>query len=105
MTTPRFPWWPYVIALALIFVGAMAPIALTVYAANVAQSHGCTVTGGVLDPCMVDGVDKAGELQGMANTFWYALVTWPAGILLVFAWLGVLYWHRTRWKRKVGFDA
>ena len=39
--------------LALIFIGAMAPIGLTVYAANVAQGHGCTVSNGVLDPCRV----------------------------------------------------
>ena len=105
MTTPRFPWWPYLVALALIFVGAMAPIAVTVYAANVAQGHGCTVTDGVLDPCIVDGVDKAAELQGMANTFWYALFTWPAGIVAATIWLLVLLWHRGRWKRRLGFDA
>ena len=102
--TPRFVWWPYLVALALIFIGAMAPIGLTVYAANVAQGNGCTVSNGVLDPCLIDGVDKAPELQALANSFWYALYTWPAGILLITVWLLVLLWHRTRWKRKVGFE-
>jgi hypothetical protein len=102
--TPRFPWWPYLVALALIFVGAMAPIGLTVYAANVAQGHGCTVSNGVLDPCIIDGIDKALELQALANSFWYALYTWPAGILLTTVWLLVLFWHRTRWKRKAGLE-
>lgn len=105
MTAPRFPWWPYLIALALIFVGAIAPIALTVYAANVAHADGCTVSNGLLTDCANGGVARAGELQAMANGFWYALVTWPLGILLAFIWLGVLFWHRRRWSRKAGFDA
>ncbi len=63
-----------------------------------------TVSNGVLDPCLIDGVDKAPELQALANSFWYALYTWPAGILLTTVWLLVLFWHRTRWKRKVGFE-
>lgn len=104
MITPRFPWPPYLIALGLIFVGAVAPIAVTVYAANLAQHYGCTVTAGRLDPCIVDGVDRAPGLQAVANAFWYALYTWPAGILAMVAWLLVLLWHRTRWKRRMGFD-
>ena len=104
MTTPPFPWLPYVLALALIFLGAMAPIGLTVYAVNVAQAHGCTVNYGDPTPCLVDGIDKAPELQTMANSFWYALYTWPAGILAACLWLAVLYWHRRRWSRKAGFD-
>jgi hypothetical protein len=102
--SPRFPWWPYLVVLALIFVGAMAPIGVTVYAANVAQSHGCTVTNGVLDPCIVDGVDKAPELQAMASSFLYALFTWPAGIVAACLWFLVLYWHRGRWKRRRGLE-
>jgi hypothetical protein len=99
---PAFPWWPYLIVLALIMIGAMLPIGLTVYAANVAQGLGCTVTNGVLDPCVVEGVDRAPELQMMASSFVYALFTWPAGILAACIWFGVLYWHRTRWKKRVG---
>jgi hypothetical protein len=104
VTTPPFPWWPYWIALVVIFLGAMAPIGITLYAANAAQDLGCTVTDGRLDPCLVDGVDKAAELQAMAGSFIYALITWPAGILLACLWLGILWLHRKRWSRKAGFD-
>jgi len=104
MTIPRFPWWPYLVALALIFIGAMAPIGLTVYAVNRAQGYGCTATGGLFDPCIVAGVDKAPELQAMANSFWYALYSWPAGIVAMTVWLLVLMWHRSRWKKRMGFD-
>ena len=103
MTKPPFPWLPYWIALALIFVGAMAPIGVTLYAASVAEGAGCTLASGV--PCLVDGFDKASELRAMAGSFVYALFTWPAGILLACLWFGILYWHRRRWSRKAGFDA
>jgi TRAP-type C4-dicarboxylate transport system permease small subunit len=105
MTTAPFPWWPYLVALALIFAGALAPIGVTVYAANLAQHYGCNFTDGRIDPCIVDGVDQAPSLQAMASGFWYALYTWPAGIVLMVVWLLVLLWHRTRWKRRMGFDA
>ncbi len=104
MTRPPFPWLPYWIALAAIFLGAMAPIGVTLHAASLAEGYGCTATGGVVAPCLVEGVDKAPELQAMAGSFLYALFTWPAGIVLACIWFGILYWHRRRWSRKAGFD-
>ena len=104
MTAPRFPLWPYMIALALIFAGAMAPIAITIYAVNVTEGHGCTVSVAQLYPCIIDGVDKGPELQAMAHSFWYALYTWPAGILAACLWLGILWFHRRRWSRRMGYD-
>ncbi len=104
MTRPRFPLWPYMIVLALLFAVAMAPIFVTVYAANVAHADGCTVTDGLLSDCANGGVARAAQLQGLANWFWYALFTWPAAIFGAGVWLIVLLWHRTSWKRRVGFD-
>ena len=102
MTRPPFPWLPYWLVLAAIFVGAMAPIGVTLYTAAVAEGAGCTLAADA--PCLVDGVDKAPELRAMGGSFIYALFTWPAGIVLACLWFGLLYWHRRRWNRKAGFE-
>jgi hypothetical protein len=104
MERPRFPVLPYVIALALLFLFAMAPIFVTVYAANAAQADGCTVSNGLLAACTNGGEARAAELQGLANSFWWALFTWPAGIVGASVWLLVLWMHRSKWKRRVGLD-
>lgn len=102
MERVRFPWPPYLIVLALLFCFAMAPIFVTVYAANVANADGCTITAGLLSDCINGGAARAAELQGLANMFWYALFTWPGGILGAAVWLIVLMLHRTSWQRKAG---
>lgn len=102
MTRPPFPWLPYWLALAAIFIGALVPIGVTLYAAAVAEGAGCILAEGT--PCLIDGVDKGPELRSLGGSFIYALFTWPAGIVLACLWFALLYWHRRRWSRKAGFD-
>ena len=68
----------------------MAPVVVMLNASQTAERLGCAIADGVVAPGVVDGIDRAAELQTGLGTVWYVLVTWPAAIIGTVAWLGVL---------------
>ncbi len=96
----RFPMGPYWLVLVLLFALAMAPVALSVMAGQTAERLGCTITDGVLLPCLDNGVDRTEELQTGLGALWYVLITWPAAILGTVVWLGVLMLHRGHFREE-----
>lgn len=96
----RFPMGPYWLVLALLFALAMAPIALSVMTGQTAERLGCTITDGIVAPCLDNGVDRTAELQTGLGALWYVLITWPAAILGTVVWLGVLVLHRGRFREE-----
>lgn len=95
-----FPWWPYWIVLALIILVAMSPIGVAMVAAGIANAHGCSLSEGLVLPCIIDGVDRGHDLQMLGVSLWYVLLTWPLGLFLGMIWLIVLLIHRGKWKRR-----
>ena len=97
----RFPWWVYWLLLAVIVILANLPLIATLIAASIAGANDCTMTEGVVAPCMIGGQDWGPDLQGYGNSFWFVLVSWPAGLVLFVIWLIVLLVHRAGFAKRV----
>lgn len=101
MSAPRFPMWIYWVLLALIVVLAGAPVIVTAVAAAIADANGCTISEGLLNPCVIDGVDHGADLQAAGMAALYVLLTLPLAFVLFIVWLIVLLVHRGMFRRRV----
>jgi hypothetical protein len=96
----RFPTAVYVILLVLIAIFSVLPVFTTVISAVIANSYGCTVNEGNLNPCIIGGTDYGYWLQFGGMSFLYIFVTFPIGFVLFIAWLVVLLVHLARFKKR-----
>jgi hypothetical protein len=53
----------------------------------IAESHGCTLNEGSVNPCIVDGEDMGHTLYTMFVMGWFMLVTLPAGLVALLVWI------------------
>ena len=89
----RFPWWVYGLALALILLVALAPLISVMIAGSIAETNGCTLHEGFVNPCMVNGTDMGETLYAMGVMGWFMLATIPLGAMALLAWLVILIIH------------
>jgi hypothetical protein len=72
--------------LLVIVLIAGAPLISVIVASWVAESHGCTLHEGFVNPCIVDGEDMGETLYQMFVMGWFMLVTIPAGLVAIVVW-------------------
>lgn len=86
----------------LIIVGiaiCLAPIISTAIAGYIAQSHGCTLHEGFVNPCVIDGEDWGQTLYTMAMMGWFMIATVPIAAGLLLLWIIVEIVRLVRRKR------
>ena len=96
----RFPWGVYSVILVIVLAFALWPIGSVMYAANVAEAHGCALDEGSVHPCIVDGEDVGEALNAFAVMGWFMLATVPLGGGALIVWLIALLAHRNAWRRR-----
>lgn len=79
---------------ALVLLACLAPIAAVTYVAIMAQTYGCVVHEGFVNPCVVDGVDIGQRLYTLGMMGWLLLVTLPAFVATALIWIVV---ETVRW--------
>jgi hypothetical protein len=89
----RFPIWPYAIALVIILVFALWPMASVAISGFIAETNGCVLNEGSIHPCVVDGTDIGPSLYTGFVLGWFMLATIPIGAVAFVVWLGVLLVH------------
>ena len=94
----RFPWLPYVVALVLILLVALAPVISVAVAGWIAGANGCVLHEGNINPCMVNGQDVGGTLYNLFVLGWFMLATLPLGAIALAALLAILIVHLL-WRR------
>jgi len=72
--------WIATIGYIVIILFTTSPILSVVLAATIADSHGCTLNEGSVNPCIIGGVDYGGLLYNMGVLGWFAMVSIPLGI-------------------------
>lgn len=93
----RFPWWAYGLFLAVIALFAFAPVLSVLAATFIADSNGCYVNEGGINPCMIGGGDWGPTLYTLFVLGWFMLATIPLGGAAFFVWLASLIIHRIAW--------
>ncbi|MCD7058446.1 hypothetical protein [Pelagibacterium xiamenense] len=105
LATKRFPWWVYILVLAIILLFALAPVGSVVVAGALAETHGCTLNEGNIHPCIIGGTDWGPTLYGMFVMGWFMLVTLPMGFFALLAWLAALIIHLFLYSRRARKEA
>ena len=95
----RFPWWIYWLLLVLILLFALAPVISVLVAGWLAESNGCVLHEGGINPCMVGGSDMGPTLYTLFVLGWFMLATIPLGGGALIVWLVILIIHRIAWGR------
>jgi len=94
----------FLLGLVLILLFAAAPILVAVGAGTYAQSHGCTLHEGFVNPCIVDGEDIGKTLYSLGVLGWFSLATIPIGgvaaLILILVWIVTAISARSRDNRK-----
>jgi len=97
MSTPapprRFPWWIYWLALAVVVVFALWPVASVATAGWIAEANGCLLDEGSIHPCIINGADWGQDLYAWGVLGWLMLATLPMGGIAFVVWLLVLIIH------------
>src|SRR5437763_1241150 len=88
-----FPAWIYITSFFLIVVIALLPMLTTFTAIGIANAYDCQVDESGLHPCLIGGTDYGEWLQAGAMSFWFILVSMPAGFVLFIGWLIVFILH------------
>jgi hypothetical protein len=85
----RVRWIVMIVVLLVILLVAGGPIISVVIAGKIADSHGCELHEGFVNPCIVDGKDMGDTLYQMFVAGWFSLVTIPAGLVALAVWVAV----------------
>jgi hypothetical protein len=80
-------WIVMFLLLVVILLIAAAPLISVTVAGWIAESHGCTLHEGFVNPCIVDGEDMGDTLYTMFVMGWFMLVTLPAGLVALLVWI------------------
>jgi len=95
----KFPWWIYWLALFLIIVFMISPIIPVTISSMIAESNGCVVHEGFVNPCVINGTDYGQMLYELGVMGWFFLATAPLGLIALVAWLVGMIVHRVLWGR------
>jgi hypothetical protein len=95
----RFPWWAYGLVLVLIVLFALAPVISVILAGWIAETNGCVLHEGDINPCMVAGSDLGPTLYTLFVLGWFALATLPLGGGALIVFLVILIIHRIAFGR------
>ncbi|MGV3574450.1 MAG: hypothetical protein ACO1O4_04840 [Devosia sp.] len=93
----KFPWWAYWLFLAVIALFAFAPVISVLVASFIAESSGCSLNEGSINPCLVAGSDLGSTIYTLFVLGWFAIATLPLGGAAFFVWLATLIIHRIGW--------
>jgi hypothetical protein len=99
-TRRRFPRVRYALALVLILVVALWPVASVALSGWLAEIHGCDLDEGSIHACMIGGSDWGPTLYTMFVMGWFMLATLPMGAMGLAIWLLVLIAHYLVWRRR-----
>jgi hypothetical protein len=85
-------------SLLAIILTAVLPVALAFAASAIASMNGCTLSGAGPEPCLIGGADFGEALSILFTMHWFALLTLPAGVLALVAWVlaALILWWRGR---------
>ena len=95
----RFPWWVYGVLVILIVLFALSPVISVFVAGWLAETNGCVLHEGNINPCIVGGSDLGPMLYTLFVLGWFALATLPMGGGALIVWLVILIIHRIAWGR------
>ncbi|MET0438115.1 MAG: hypothetical protein ABW043_11540 [Devosia sp.] len=93
----KFAWWAYWLFLAVIALFAFAPVISVLVASSIAESNGCNLNEGSINPCLVAGSDMGPTIYTLFVLGWFAIATIPLGGAAFFVWLATLIIHRIAW--------
>ncbi|MCB1496516.1 MAG: hypothetical protein KDJ86_12065 [Bauldia sp.] len=85
----RMRWVVMLVVLAVILVVMLAPMASVMIAGSIADSHGCVLHEGAVNPCIVDGKDIGETLYTMGMMGWLMIATIPIGAIALLGWVVV----------------
>ena len=95
----KFPHWAYGLALLVIVVFAVWPLASVYFTYLVADANGCTVNEASAHPCIVLGMDLGGLLYVTGVMGWFMLATLPLGGAALIVWLVIFLIHFIAFRR------
>ena len=72
MQPRRFPVWFYIISLLTILLLAASPLISVMIAGWIAETNGCTLHEGFVNPCVVNGTDIGQDLYAAFVLGWHA---------------------------------
>jgi hypothetical protein len=95
----KFPWLIYWLLLVVILAFALAPVFSVLLAGFLAETNGCMLNEGDINPCIIGGADWGSTLYTLFVLGWFALATLPLGGGALIVWLVILIIHRIAWGR------
>ena len=72
---------------------AASPLISVMIAGWIAETNGCTLHEGFVNPCVVNGTDIGQDLYAAFVLGWLMLATLPLGAIALLIWLAVLVFH------------
>lgn len=85
--------------LALAILACGTPLVLALGASGVASALGCKLNEGMVNPCLLSGIDIGGALTTMFVMGWLMLFTLPLAVLLIAIWIIVEIVRAVRMRR------
>ena len=89
------------IILFILLLG-ISPFLVTAIAGTIADTNGCTLHEGFVNPCIINGKDWGQDLYMMGMIGWFTIATLPVAVgvaaiyLLVVVILALVQWSRRR---------
>ena len=76
----KYAWVIHLFVLLAITLCAISPFLAVAYAGSVAEKYGCELNEGSIHPCMVNGVERGGDLYSLGMLGWLGIATVPLGL-------------------------
>jgi hypothetical protein len=80
----------HTLVVLLILVLGFSPFIGVAVAGYIAESNGCTLHEGFVNPCVIDGVDRGQDLYTWFVLGWLGIGTVPLGILAAAAYIVIV---------------
>lgn len=94
----RFTWVIHIFIVLGILLCAISPFFAVAYAGTVAESNGCELNEGGINPCVVNGTDLGGTLYSLGMLGWFGLVSFPLGLAAAALYiLLVVIYYLVKW--------
>jgi hypothetical protein len=91
MRRTRNDIWRFLLLLIPIIVFTTLPLISATLAEWLANLHGCALHEGDVSACVILGADRGDMLYSMLVAGWLALITIPAGLVLLIGWLFLFF--------------
>lgn len=86
-------WRGKTIGYGIILLWMFLPLIPVFVAAGIASACGCALDEGSVHPCIVFGKDLGHLLFGMSMMGWFAMATFPTGILALILFSVIVWWR------------